>query len=227
MKFCISIPRQAKFSDPLQSLKISAQYLHYLTLQAGIKFHPSIPFWPCLGMSVLNCSDWKKKSWIPLFSLSTRISLQFSSACNTYASWNFVVENLQILLNILLFLIKNGLNHKINEFSNLKKNLVSRNEISVFRDRDPRFKNGPRCTRPRFRDERDLKAYYDKIVEWRGTGILRVDMTFSRNFSEFQMGLRFDVASYQISAQLQNSRSNNEKKASHNIEQHLYGYGID
>jgi hypothetical protein len=41
------------------------------------------------------------------------------------------------------------------------------------------------------------------------------------------MGLRFDVASYQISAQLQNSRSNNEKKASHNIEQHLYGYGID
>jgi hypothetical protein len=39
-----------------------------------------------------------------------------------------------------------------------------------------------------------------------------------RNFPEFQMGLRFDVASDQLSAQPHNSHSNSEKKTSHNIE---------
>jgi hypothetical protein len=40
------------------------------------------------------------------------------------------------------------------------------------------------------------------------------------------MGLRFTVASDQLSAQ-PHSRSNSEKKTSHNIEQHLYGFDID
>ncbi len=40
------------------------------------------------------------------------------------------------------------------------------------------------------------------------------------------MGLRFGVASDQLSAQ-PHSRSNSEKKASHNIEQHLYGFEIN
>jgi hypothetical protein len=44
----ISTLRQAKSSGPLHPLKISAQYLNYLSLQAGIKFHSSIPFCPCL-----------------------------------------------------------------------------------------------------------------------------------------------------------------------------------
>jgi hypothetical protein len=39
-----------------------------------------------------------------------------------------------------------------------------------------------------------------------------------RNFPEFQMGLGFDVASDQLSAQPHNSHSNSEKKTSHNIE---------
>ncbi len=42
----------------------------------------------------------------------------------------------------------------------------------------------------------------------------------------FQMGLRFDVASDQLSAQ-PHSHSNSEKKASRNIEQHLYGFDIN
>jgi hypothetical protein len=41
------------------------------------------------------------------------------------------------------------------------------------------------------------------------------------------MGLRFDVASDQLSAQPYNSHSNSEKKTSHNIEQHLYGFDIE
>jgi hypothetical protein len=41
------------------------------------------------------------------------------------------------------------------------------------------------------------------------------------------MGLRFGVASDQLSAQPHNSRSKSEKKASHNIEQHLYGFDIN
>jgi hypothetical protein len=36
----------------------------------------------------------------------------------------------------------------------------------------------------------------------------------------------FDVASDQLSAK-HPSRSNSEKKTSNNIEQHLYGFGID
>jgi hypothetical protein len=40
------------------------------------------------------------------------------------------------------------------------------------------------------------------------------------------MGLRFDVASDQLSAQPQ-SRSNSEKKTSHNIEKHLYDFDIN
>jgi hypothetical protein len=36
----------------------------------------------------------------------------------------------------------------------------------------------------------------------------------------------FDVASYQLSAKPHNSRSNSEKKTSHNIEQHLYGFHL-
>jgi hypothetical protein len=51
-------------------------------------------------------------------------------------------------------------------------------------------------------------------------------MTFSKKLPEFQMGLRFDVASDQLRAQPR-SRSKNEKKTSHNIEQHLYGFDID
>ncbi len=47
-----------------------------------------------------------------------------------------------------------------------------------------------------------------------------------RNFPEFQMGLRFAVASDQLSAQ-PHSRSNSEKKTSHNIEQQLYGFDIE
>ncbi len=47
-----------------------------------------------------------------------------------------------------------------------------------------------------------------------------------KNFPEFQMGLRFAVASDQLSAQ-PHSRSNSEKKTSHNIEQHLYGFDIE
>jgi hypothetical protein len=41
------------------------------------------------------------------------------------------------------------------------------------------------------------------------------------------MGLRFGVASDQLSSQPLNSRSNSEKKALHNIQQHLYGFDID
>jgi hypothetical protein len=41
------------------------------------------------------------------------------------------------------------------------------------------------------------------------------------------MGLRFDVASDQLSVQPHNSRSNSEKKTSHNIEQHSYGFDIE
>jgi hypothetical protein len=41
------------------------------------------------------------------------------------------------------------------------------------------------------------------------------------------MGLGFGLASDQLSAQPHNSRSNSEKKTSHNIEQHLYGFDID
>jgi hypothetical protein len=40
------------------------------------------------------------------------------------------------------------------------------------------------------------------------------------------MGLRFAVASDQLSAQL-HSRSNSEKITSHHIEQHLYGFDIN
>ncbi len=58
--------------------------------------------------------------------------------------------------------------------------------------------------------------------KWSGTRILRVDMTFP----EFQMGLRFDVANDQLSTQ-PHSLSNSEKKTSHNIEQHLYGFDIN
>jgi hypothetical protein len=61
---------------------------------------------------------------------------------------------------------------------------------------------------------------------WRGTRILHENMTFSKKLPEFQMGLRFDVASDQLRAQPR-SRSKNEKKTSHNIEQHLYGFDID
>jgi hypothetical protein len=38
------------------------------------------------------------------------------------------------------------------------------------------------------------------------------------------MGLKFEVANEQLSAQSHNSRTNSEKKTSHNIEQHLYGF---
>ncbi len=40
------------------------------------------------------------------------------------------------------------------------------------------------------------------------------------------MGLRFGVASDQLSAQ-PHSQSNSEKKTSHNIKQHLYGLDIE
>jgi hypothetical protein len=40
------------------------------------------------------------------------------------------------------------------------------------------------------------------------------------------MGLRFGVASDQLSAQL-HSRPNSEKKISQNIEQHFYGLDIE
>jgi hypothetical protein len=40
------------------------------------------------------------------------------------------------------------------------------------------------------------------------------------------MGLRFGVASDQLSAQL-HSRSYGKKKTSHNIEQYLYDFDID
>ncbi len=47
-----------------------------------------------------------------------------------------------------------------------------------------------------------------------------------KNFPEFQMGLRFDVASDQLNAQPQ-SYYNSEKKTSHNVEKHLYRFDIN
>jgi hypothetical protein len=47
-----------------------------------------------------------------------------------------------------------------------------------------------------------------------------------KNFPEFQMGLRFDVASDQLSAQ-PHCHSNSGKKTSHNIKQHLYCFDIN
>jgi hypothetical protein len=48
-----------------------------------------------------------------------------------------------------------------------------------------------------------------------------------RNFPEFQMSLKFGVASDQLSAQPHNCRSNNEKKTSHSIKKHSYCFDIE
>ncbi len=65
-------------------------------------------------------------------------------------------------------------------------------------------------------------------MKWRGTRILRGDMTFSKKLPRVSDGFwNFDVASNQLSTEPHNCRSNSEKKTSHNIEQHLYGFDIE
>jgi hypothetical protein len=64
-------------------------------------------------------------------------------------------------------------------------------------------------------------------MEWRGTRILYGDMIFFEETSpSFRWVWDVDVASDQLSAQPR-SRSNSEKKTSHNIEQHLYSFDIN
>jgi hypothetical protein len=66
-----------------------------------------------------------------------------------------------------------------------------------------------------------------KIKKWRGTRIRRVDIAFSKKLPRVSNGIEIDVASDQLSAQPYNSHSNSEKKTSHNIEQHLYGFDVN